>query len=298
MGEARELAERVWAAVGSGETDRLGDLFAEDAEVSTSAGKGRGVTYATELFTRHRSGYPDLRHEVVDTIESADGTAVAQRIVFTATHLGELRGPFGVVPPTGRTLTWRTSDHVRSAGGRIVSWHAHFDRLSLLQQLGQTSPTLDGPASPNGSESPRKTVIHRILEEAFGQGRLEALDELMTDDFVNHRVPPGMDSGVGSVKRIVAMERRAFPDLTYTVEQEVEEGDLVMALTLAEGTHTGPIFGVEPTGRRVSWRQVHIGRMRDGRMAEHWGVSDLASLWVQIGRAAPIGPVEAPPPAH
>jgi predicted ester cyclase len=296
MGEARELAERVWSAVEEGEISRLAELFAEDAEVSTSAGQGRGAVYATQLFTRHRSGYPDLRHQVVDAIESADGTAVAQRIVFTATHLGELRGPFGAVPPTGRTLTWRTSDHVRSKNGRIVSWHAHFDRLTLLEQLGQLPPA--ATRTPNGSDASgpaagqapswRKAVIRRILAEVFGQGRLEVLDELLADDFVNHRVPPGMDSGIGSVRRIVEMERAAFPDLTYTVEREVEEGDVVMALTLAEGTHDGAIFGVPPTGRRVSWRQVHIGRMRDGRMAEPWGVSDLASLWVQIGRAEPI----------
>jgi predicted ester cyclase len=205
MGEARELAEQVWAAVESGETDRLGILFAEDVEVSTSAGGGRGVRYATELFARHRSGYPDLKHEVVDAIEAADGTAVAQRIVFTAHHLGELRGPFGVVAPTGRPLTWRTSDHVRSANGRIVSWHAHFDRLTLLQQLGQTPPAPAAPADP------AKTVVRRILAEAFGEGRLDSLDELMTGDFVNHRVPPGLDSGIGSVKRVVAMERARSP---------------------------------------------------------------------------------------
>jgi len=301
MGEARELAAQVWAAI---EEDRIGDLaklFAEDIEVSTSAGEGRGIPYAVQLFERHRSGYPDIRHEVVDAIESADGTEVAQRIVFTATHLGELRGPFGVVAPTGRPLTWRTSDHVRAAGGKVVSWHAHFDRLTLLMQLGQSPPTPDaqpvamGAPATNSNGRPHaalgdgKAVIHRILAEAFERGNLDVLDEMMTADFVNHRVPPGMDSGIGSVKRIVQMERAAFPDLTYTVEQEVQEGDHVMVVTRAEGTHDGAIFGVEPTGRQVSWQQVHIARIENGRMAEHWGVSDLASLWVQIGRTAPIG---------
>lgn len=286
MGEALELAGQVWTAVENGKTAELGELFADHADISTSAGQGRGPEYATELFTRHRSGYPDLQHKVLDAIESGDGQAVAQRIAFTATHLGELRGPFGIVPPTGRRLRWRTSDHVRAGQGRIVSWHAHFDRLSLLQQLG-IAPPMDG----GGHLSPAKAVIRRILGEVFGEGRLEILDELMTDDFVNHRVPPGLDTGVGSVKRIVAMERSAFPDLRYTVEQEVEEGDMVITVTLAEGTHAGPIFGVEPTGRQVSWRQVHVARMKDGRMAEHWGVSDLASLWVQIGRAQPISRV-------
>jgi predicted ester cyclase len=54
---------------------------------------------------------------------------------------------------------------------------------------------------------------------------------------------------------------------------------------MAEGTHLGAMFGVEPTGRHVRWRQAHVVRMDNHRMAEHWGISDLASLWVQIGKA-------------
>lgn len=298
MGEARKLAAQVWAAIEDNRIGDLAELFADDIQVSTSAGEGTGIAYATQLFERHRSGYPDLRHEVVDAIESPDGCAVAQRILFTATHLGELRGPFGVVAPTGRLLRWRTSDHVTSAHGKIVSWHAHFDRLTLLQQLGQPLPQPGelGTPSSNGDSWPvpaagtdGKAVVHRILTEAFEQGNLAVLDAMTTADFVNHRVPPGMDSGIGSVKRIVQMERSAFPDLSYTVEQAVQEGDHVMVVTRAEGTHDGPIFGVEPTGKRVSWQQVHIARIENGRMAEHWGVSDLASLWVQIGRTEPIG---------
>jgi predicted ester cyclase len=287
MGEARELVDRAWSAIETGDFDTLGKLFDQDAEVSTSAGAGRGRDFAVRLFQRHKSGYPDLRHEVVDGVESAAGDAVALRIVFTATHQGTLRGPFGLVEPTGRPLTWRTSDHVRVRGGAIVSWHAHFDRLTLLQQLGQTPPA---PAAADG-----KAVIRRILDEVFGEGRVDVLDDVLTPGFVNHRVPPGMDSGGGSVKRIVRMEREAFPDLTYTVDHEVQEGDLVVSVTTAEGTHLGEAFGVPPTGRRVRWQQVHIARIEDGRMAEHWGVSDLASLWVQIGRTPPVARVRPAP---
>jgi ketosteroid isomerase-like protein len=134
---ARELVEQAWTAIEAGDVDRLDDLFDEQAELSTSAGAGSGREYVKALFTRHREGYPDLTHEIVDAVESADGTAVALRIMFRGSHQGALRGPLGVVEPTGRALAWRSSDHVRVRGGRIVSWHAHFDRLTLLEQLGQ-----------------------------------------------------------------------------------------------------------------------------------------------------------------
>lgn len=290
METARNLAERTWEAIESADLAVLGDLFHEDAEFSTSAGAGSGLDYVRRVFSRHREGYPDLRHEVVDAVESADGSAAALRLTFTGTQLGELRGPFGAIAPTAKRLRWNSSDHVQARDGRIVSWHAHFDRLGIWQQL--TGP---GSSGGPGNTSPHKAVLRRVLSEAFEQGDVDVLDELVTEDFVNHRVPPGLGPGIDGVKRIVSVERVGFPDLKYTVEHEVEEGDFVIQVAMAEGTHQGTIFGVPPTGKRVSWRQVHVARIADGRMAEHWGVSDLASLWIQIGRAAPIAPVPDKP---
>lgn len=132
-----------------------------------------------------------------------------------------------------------------------------------------------------------KQQLRRILTEAFGEGRIEVLDEIMTDDFVNHNAPPGVPAGVEGVKRIIMMERAAFPDLHYQVIREVQEGDIIVQQTTVSGTHEGEIFGVPPTGRRVQWAEIHIARMRGDRCAEHWGCNDMASLWVQIGRAKP-----------
>jgi predicted ester cyclase len=149
---ARDLALQAWDHIESGDTGRLAALFHPDAELTTSAGGGRGREYITELFVRHRSGYPDVTHRILDSIESGDGAAVALRLEFRAHHLGELRGPFGPVAPTGRELVWRSSDVVRSEGGLITSWHAMFDRLTVLQQLGlldQLPPAVSTASVPN-----------------------------------------------------------------------------------------------------------------------------------------------------
>jgi predicted ester cyclase len=124
--------------------------------------------------------------------------------------------------------------------------------------------------------------------EVFSEGRTELLDDLLTKDFVNHNAPPGQPTGVSGVRQVVEMERRGFPDLRYEILREIEEGDLVVQHATVRGTHLGPIFGVAPTGRRVEWKEIHIARMRDGRCAEHWGCNDMASLWVQLGRATPV----------
>jgi predicted ester cyclase len=280
---ARELVDQVWKAVDSGEIDRLDALFAADAEFSTTAGAGRGIDYIKQVFTRHKSGYPDLAHEIDGSIESGDGSAVALRIIHRATHLGVLPGPFGAIAPTGRSLEWRSADHVQAAGGLIVAWHAHFDRLGLLQQVGQ----LDHLAP--GADTPQKESVRRVLTQAFEQGQVDVLDELLTADFVNHRTPPGISGDAAGLKQIIAMEHAGFPDLRYTVEWELQEGPWLINVAMARATHQGTIFGVAPSGRAVSWRQVHIFRMDGVRLAEHWGVSDLASLWTQIGLVSPGG---------
>ncbi len=135
--------------------------------------------------------------------------------------------------------------------------------------------------------SGNKSVLRAIFDEVFEKGDLDALDGFVTPDFINHRTPPGIPNTAVGVKTIFATERAAFPDIHFTVDHEVEEGDLVIQVATAQATHLGPIFGVEATGRPVRWQQVHVARMRDGRMAEHWGLSDLAALWVQIGRLEP-----------
>jgi len=165
---------------------------------------------------------------------------------------------------------------VRARNGRIVSWHAHFDRLSVLEQLGQTDRL--------AAAGRQRAVLRRVFAEAFERGRTEVLRDAMTPGFVNHRTPDGVDGGVEGLEAIVRALRAGFPDLTYTVEREIAQGDWVAQVAWAEGTHAGRVHGVPATGRRVRWRQVHVVRMEDDRIAEHWGVSDLASVWEQIGK--------------
>lgn len=145
MGQARLLVDRAWAAIETGAFERLDGIFAVDAELTTATGSGRGVEYVKGVFRRHVDVYPDMAHEVLSAVESAAGDAVALEIEFTGTLRGELRTPLGVIRPTGQTVRWRSADHVRTDGERIVSWHAHFDRLALLEQFGLTVQLAPAP---------------------------------------------------------------------------------------------------------------------------------------------------------
>lgn len=130
-----ELAERVWQAVFAGQITELTDLFAADAEMVTATSSGQGIDYIMGVLNRHHESYPDMKHELLTVVE--DGPMTAREVRFTGTHLGELRNPRtgGVIPPTGKTVSWTAAEVVRADGGRITTWHAYFDRMALMEQF-------------------------------------------------------------------------------------------------------------------------------------------------------------------
>ena len=132
---ANELAERVWEAVFAGRVADLRALFAQDAEMTTATSAGQGIEYIMGVFLRHHESYPDMKHEVLSVTQ--DGGTACREVRFTGTHLGELRNPRtgGVIPPTGRTVSWVAAEVIGTGGGVITTWHAYFDRMALMEQL-------------------------------------------------------------------------------------------------------------------------------------------------------------------
>lgn len=124
------------------------------------------------------------------------------------------------------------------------------------------------------------------LEEMWGRGRLDLADRLYAPDYDDHvgKGPePAEVRGVEGIKQAVTTFRNAFPDLAYVVEDEIAEGDLVMARFSARGTHRGPFPGVPPTGRAVTYAGIDINRIRDGRIVESWVQYDALGLLRQLG---------------
>jgi steroid delta-isomerase-like uncharacterized protein len=133
-------------------------------------------------------------------------------------------------------------------------------------------------------EQRHESTVRRYFKEVWSEGRLDVLDELLTEDYVNHTPStPNPPSGPAGLKPIVAAFRQAFPDLQFTVEDVIVEGDRVAARVRMQGTHTGPLFGIAPTRRRVSVEQLNVELFRAGRIAEHWRVTDELGLMRQLG---------------
>lgn len=127
-----------------------------------------------------------------------------------------------------------------------------------------------------------KAVYRRFIQEVFNEGRLDALDSLLSPNYVLHDPPPGAPPGPQAVAAVVAMFRAAFPDLTIEIEELVAEGDQVCARATTRGTHRGTIFGLAATGRTVMMTGLTMVRIVDGRLVESWVKNDVAGLVRQL----------------
>jgi len=129
--------------------------------------------------------------------------------------------------------------------------------------------------------SDAKALLQRIFDEIINEGRLEATDELIAADFVDHG-PMGVMQGREAFKAMVAMWRSAVPDVHCTVENVVSDGDLVGWLVRATGTHTGDGLGFPATGKPFETLSANIGRLRDGMAVEHWSEQGMLSMLTQL----------------
>lgn len=131
------------------------------------------------------------------------------------------------------------------------------------------------------SEDPKGLV--RRLYAAVNEGDFETMRDLMTDDVVEHEEMPGFEQNKDGVIQFFGMMRQAFPDLSMNVDDTLAEADKVAVRVTMTGTHRGEFMGMPATGNRVSVALIDFFRIRDGKVAEHWGVSDLASMMEQLG---------------
>jgi steroid delta-isomerase-like uncharacterized protein len=126
-----------------------------------------------------------------------------------------------------------------------------------------------------------------IVRQFWGvweEGNLGLVDELVGLDYVNHS--PGMPNqpeGPEGIKAVVSMFRAGMPDLRVVIEDVIAEGDKVMMRYRIEGTHEGELFGVPPTGRRVSIESITVERVSGGKIREHWRVTDTLDMMQQLG---------------
>ena len=127
-----------------------------------------------------------------------------------------------------------------------------------------------------------KAQVRRVVDEIYNRGNLGLADELAASDLLIHTVS-GEIRGREAAKQYVAALRAGFPDLHFTVEDQVAEGDMVATRWTARGTHTGVFQGIPPTGRQIRVAGYYIDRIVDGLTAECWTQVDELGMLRQLG---------------
>ena len=142
--------------------------------------------------------------------------------------------------------------------------------------------TSTAEAQDTGVAANRATVS-RIYEEVFNMGKLEQADTLIATAYIDHNpIGLGGKSGIEGFKQTVRALRFAFPDLHFTVEQMIVNGDQVVTRTTMRGTHKNSFMGVDPTDKQVTVSGFDIFRIADGVVAERWGTLDGLTLMQQM----------------
>jgi steroid delta-isomerase-like uncharacterized protein len=134
-----------------------------------------------------------------------------------------------------------------------------------------------------------KKLNEYFYDEVFRHQHVDALDELLTDDFEEHIPAPGQATDREGAKAFIWHMLKAFPDLDFEIEHQIAENDTIAVVGTMTGTHSGEFLGVPPTGRKVNVMVMDTSRVRDGKFSDHWGLVDVPTLMAQVGMQPPTG---------
>ncbi len=136
-------------------------------------------------------------------------------------------------------------------------------------------PANPANSSPNlvSQQEKNKAVAMRVFDEIFNQGKFQVADEIYAKDFVNHGLH--RDAGLQEDQSAAQWEKRAFPDLKFTVDLISADSDLVTVVWRASGTNTAAASPLPATGVKIEMRGITVWRIVDGRIREEWTAFDL-----------------------
>ena len=134
-----------------------------------------------------------------------------------------------------------------------------------------------------------KALVRRFYEE-IDKGNLEAMDELVAEDYLDHDPPPflGLAPGREGLKQAFKLFWEATPGY-HRIEDQIAEGDKVVTRLTAFGKHEGDLPGAPRTGNELKMTSVTIHRIENGRLAEKWSEKDALSFLQQIGVIPRLG---------
>ena len=138
-------------------------------------------------------------------------------------------------------------------------------------------------SNPIAEEDKNKQIIQTYFNEVWNNGNVDVLDELLSTDYVNHTPStPNPPKGAKGLKLIVLAIRKGIPDLHYEIKEIIATKDRVVARVVMTGMQSDTLFGIPPTGKRIEVNQINIEKIENGKIVEHWRVTDELEMMKQL----------------
>lgn len=134
-----------------------------------------------------------------------------------------------------------------------------------------------------------KALARRILEDLVVAQNLDNIDEYFAADVVVHVPFLDLPSGLEGLRALYSSFPGAISDVALSFEDQIAEGDRVVTRWSSAFTHTGELFGVPATGKRVKQSGIMIYRIKGGKVVEQWAEANMFGLMQQLGAVPPPG---------
>jgi predicted ester cyclase len=145
----------------------------------------------------------------------------------------------------------------------------------IVQQRASYAPADSEQLAAN------KEVARQVIDRIFVHQEDAAIDELIAPTFVPHTFGP-MPHGREGLRAGMRRAGAGVSEARFEIRDMIAEGDRVAVRVSTSARHTGTFMGIEPSGNRYSIEEIHIFRIRDGQVIEHWHEFDKMALLEQL----------------
>ena len=127
------------------------------------------------------------------------------------------------------------------------------------------------------------SIVRQFTEVVINQGNMDAAATYVWDDVVEEVPLPGQGPGLDGLKDALRSMRAGFSDLSFSIQEQISEGDKVASRFEWTGTHTGVFLGIPATGKPVRVWGIVIDHLQDGKMKNTRIIMDTLGLMMQLG---------------
>lgn len=287
--------------VNSGNLDVFDTVAAPDVVYNgATVGDENGLAALKRIYGEALTGFPGIQYVLLTSVGGGDTVAV--RYLVEGVHSGEFRG----LEPTGNTITWNHSAFARVACGQITEMWAEVNQLDRLRQFGvlaEAGPAAQMagvPASPAATpdvasdsascapQSPEDVlaIVDRLRAEVYNAGNIDAMPEIVAEGYL-HGSANGPDAiGIAAGGRQISGFLTALPDLAWTFDDVIVQGDQAAARWTIRGTHDGELLGFAATGNPVAYSGISFFTVQCGKIVAFQTEMDAVGLLEQVG--APV----------